>query len=229
MGDIVSYEFEDSVAIIRMDDGKVNAVSYALLDELNAAFDRAEQDQAKAIGLIGREGKFSAGFDLAEMGKGREQAANLLSAGGDLLHRLYTLPVSLVLGVTGHSMAMGALMLFTGDERIGADGPFKIGLNEVKIGMAMPGLGIVLAEDRIERRFLTRAVANAELFTPAEAIEVGYLDRIVEADQVETVAIAMAKTMAESLNQAALAETKLRLRAKTAGALSRVLSEGRGL
>lgn len=229
MGNIVSYEFEDSAAIIRLDDGKVNAVSYALLSELNAALDRAAADLAKAIAVIGREGKFSAGFDLSEMGKGREAAANLLSAGGDMLHRLYTLPVSLVLGVTGHSMAMGALMMLTGDERIGADGPFKIGLNEVKIGMAMPGLGVVLAEDRLERRFLTRAVANAELFTPAEATEVGYLDRVVAPDQVETVAIAMAKTMAESLDSAALAETKLRLRAKTAGALSRVISEGRGL
>lgn len=225
MSKLVEYAFEDSVAIIRMDDGKANALSYVMLADINTALDNAERDKAKAIAIIGRDGKFSAGFDLSIMGQGREAAADLLNEGSRLALRLYELPVSLVLGITGHALAMGALLLLTADERIGAEGPFKIGLNEVKIGMAMPAMGVQLAEDRISRRFITRAVANAELFTPTEAMDVGYIDRVVDLEHVATVAISMAKTFADDLHSSALAETKIRLRANRAANIRRIISE----
>jgi len=225
MSKLVEYAFEDSVAIIRMDDGKANAMSYAMLADINAALDHAELDEAKAIVIVGRDGKFSAGFDLSIMGQGRDAAADLLNEGSRLALRLYELPASLVLGVTGHALAMGALLLLTADERIGAQGPFKVGLNEVKIGMAMPAMGVQLAEDRNARRFVTTAVVNAELFTPSEAIAVRFIDRVVDLEHVPTVAIAMAKTLAADLHSNALAETKIRLRANRAANIRRIISE----
>lgn len=229
MSDSVKYERQEQVGVIRIDDGKANALSPSLIEDINAAIDLAEADEVGAIALIGREGKFCAGFDLSVMGAGRDQAFALLNAGGQLALRLFEMPKSVVIGATGHAMAMGALLLLSADERIGADGPYKIGLNEVQIGMAMPAMGVQLAKERLQTKYLTRAVINAELFTPEEAVEVGYLDRIVELENVEKVAISMAAHLADSLDAVSRAETKVRMRADRAAAIRRVLSESKGL
>ncbi len=229
MSSSVKYELQEAVGIIRIDDGKANALSPLLIDAINAAIDQAEADDVGAIALIGREGKFCAGFDLSVMAAGRDQALALLNAGGLLALRLFEMPRSVVIGATGHAMAMGALLLLAADERIGADGPYKIGLNEVQIGMAMPAMGVQLAKERLQARFLTRAVINAELFTPQEATEVGFLDRVVEPENVATVAISMASHLADNLDAVSRAETKLRMRADRSAAIRRVLSEGKGL
>ena len=90
------------------------------------------------MAIIGRPGKFSAGFDLSVMTAGPDQARDLLRAGADLALRIYTFPIPVVLGATGHALAMGAILLMAADVRIGADGPFKVGLPEVEIGMPLP-------------------------------------------------------------------------------------------
>ncbi len=225
MTENVSYEFSDDTAVIRMDDGKVNAISMKMIAELNAALDRAEADGAKAIAIVGREGKFSGGFDLNVMRGGLVGMLELLRTGATLALRMYSLPVSLVFGVTGHSLAMGAIFMLAADERIGAEGNFKLGLNEVAIGMAMPKFGVVLAQDRLDPRYLYRALTSAELFDPQGAVNAGYLDRVVPADETADAAIARAKEMAATLHPGALKETKIRLRADKIGELQMILSD----
>ena len=66
MSDAVVYELEDGVAVLRVDDGKANAFSFALIDALHASLDRAEKE-AKAVAWIGRAERFSGGFDLGVM------------------------------------------------------------------------------------------------------------------------------------------------------------------
>ena len=76
----VSYELNDGVATITMDDGKANALGHLMFDELNTAFDQAEKAEAVVV-LKGREGRFSGGFDLKEMYKGPEEAKLLTKRG----------------------------------------------------------------------------------------------------------------------------------------------------
>ncbi len=225
MSEHVSYEFSDDTAIIRLDDGKVNAISMSLIAEINGALDRTEQDGAKAIAIVGREGKFSGGFDLNVMRGGLEGMIELLRTGANLALRMYSLPVSLVFGVTGHCLAMGAIFALAADERIGAAGNFKLGLNEVAIGMAMPMFGVVLAQDRLDPRYIYRALCSAELFDPEGAVNAGYLDRIVAAEETADAAIARAKEMAATLHPGALKETKLRMRADKIAKLQVILSD----
>src|SRR4051812_49200310 len=137
MSDPVSYALEGSTALLRMDDGKANALSDAMIAALLAALDRAEKE-ATAIILSGRADRFSGGFDLRAMMGGPEIARALLTRGSDLLMRLYGTPLPLIVACTGHALAAGALMVLTGDVRIGAAGPYKIGLNEVAIGLPVP-------------------------------------------------------------------------------------------
>lgn len=87
----IQFEEKEKYSQITMDDGKANAVSPALIDAFHNALDQAEQAK-KVVVLVGREGKFSAGFDLSVMSQGGEAMANLVSGGAELSHRLLPLP-----------------------------------------------------------------------------------------------------------------------------------------
>lgn len=220
MSNIVSFQEFDKHVLITMDDGKANAVSPVLLDGLNAALDQAERC-GKPVVLTGRAGKFSAGFDLSVMGQGGLAMAKLVSGGAKLAHRLLGFPLPVVVACTGHGLAMGAFLLLAADYRVGADGPFKIGLNEVAIGMVMPHFGVEIARYRLNPAFFGRAVSNAEVFAPVAAVEAGYLDRVTTADNLLADAVQVATGMA-ALNMSVHHATKLRVR----GPMLQALLEG---
>jgi len=213
MAEPLTYSLEDSVAVVRMDDGKANALSVAMIDALLAALDRAERE-AKAIVLAGRDERFCAGFDLRVMMSGPEQAVALLTRGGDLLLRLYDAAIPLVIACTGHALAGGALVVLTGDVRIAAQGAFKIGLNEVSIGLPVPVLAMELARDRLVTTELHRATLLAQIYTPDEALRAGYVDEVVPADQLLARAKAEAARLG-ALPAQAYRATKTRLREAT--------------
>jgi len=139
--DRLHYELRDNVAVLRMDDGKVNALSHDMIDALRSAFDRAEAE-AGAVLLTGREGRLSGGFDLSTMGGGPESASKLVLAGAELLLHMYEYARPVVVACNGHALAAGAILLLVSDLRIGACGNFKIGLNEVSIQMTLPVFGM---------------------------------------------------------------------------------------
>ena len=145
----VTVTVTDGVAVIDLDDGKANALGFDVLAGLESALDRAEADDVSAVVIVGREGKFSAGFDLKVMTSGPEGARDMLGRGALLGLRMYMFPKPVVLAVTGHALAMGAILLCCADVRVGADGPFKIGLNEVAIGMPVPGFAVGICQDRL--------------------------------------------------------------------------------
>lgn len=211
MTELVTYEKDENVAIITLDDGKANAVSHQVIDELNAALDKAEEEKATVL-LTGREGKFSAGFDLSVMKEGGPEAVGkLVGAGARLSQRLLAFPSPVIIACNGHSLAMGALMLLSVDYRIGVSGKYKVGLNEVAIGMTMPYFGVELARGRLTPSFFGRSVSNAEIFSPEDAMTAGFLDKVVPEDQLLSVALAGAKMMSQ-LNLTAHHNTKLRVR-----------------
>jgi enoyl-CoA hydratase len=192
----VTTSIEDGVAVIRLDDGKANAVSHAVIDALHAALDRATED-AEAVCIVGREGKFSAGFDLSVMTQGADATRGLVGAGGELLMRIYGHEQPTVAAVTGHALAAGALLVLSCDTRIGADVPAKIGLNETAIGMGLPRYAVELARERLSKRHFTRATAQAEIYSPTTAVDAGYLDRVVALDELEPAAITEARRLGE--------------------------------
>lgn len=204
---------DDGVAVVRLDDGKVNVVSHRLVELLHEALDRAEQEAA-AVAIIGREGKLSAGFDLTEMTKGPDEARALVAAGGRLLMRIFGHPQPVVIGVTGHALAAGALLVLACDTRVGADGPAKIGLNETAIGMGLPRYAVELATARLAPAHLTRAAVQAEIYDPAGAVEAGYLDVVVPAFECAGATVAAARRLG-ALPGRAYASTKRSLRQAT--------------
>lgn len=223
----VRTEIDAGVATIRVDDGKANALSHGVLDGLSAALDEVEKQKLRAVVLVGRPGRFSAGFDLSVMGQGLKAAGALTLQGADLAIRLYSFPAPVVLGVTGHALAMGGLLCLSADERIGADGDFKIGLNEVAIGMTLPRFGILLAQERLSKRHQARAVVDAEIYDPRGAVDAGFLDRVVAPEAVVDEAQTRARALGEGLHPVAHRNTKLSMRAETLERLRACVAEDR--
>lgn len=208
----VTFEKQDHVAIITLDDGKANAITRAVLDELNRILDEVDADpEVRALLIAGRPGRFSAGFDLAAMTSSRESMVDLVVAGGRFLARLLLEPRPVVVACTGHALAMGGLFLLAADHRIGAAGDFKIGLNEVAIGMAMPRWGVELARYRLSPTQLEWRLVLGQTGTPEEAVEAGFLDRVVPAESLMDEARATAGRLAQ-LKTGAVAGTKERVR-----------------
>lgn len=192
-----TVEIADGVALIRMDDGKANAINFDMIAALNAALDSAEAN-AKAIVLTGREGRFSGGFDLnAFASLGPDGVYQLLDAGAELLLRLYGGPLPVVAACTGHAIAMGVFILHACDTRVGTAGDYKIGANEAITGMNLPVFAMELARDRLSPQHLTRAMIQGFIYNPQSAVEAGYLDLLAEPGEVEAKAVAIASQLAQ--------------------------------
>lgn len=217
MSTLATYRLEDGIGAIAMDDGKRNVLSLEMFRQLSDALSRAEADRAVVV-LSGREGAFSAGFDLRTLRDGGADAHAMVRAGFELAARMLVFPRPIVVACTGHAIAMGAFLLLAGDYRLGAAGEFKIGANEVAIGITMPFFGVEICRQRLAPAHFHRAVINAEIYRPEDAVAAGFLDRVVPASELEDVSRTVAGALA-GLDQTAHAATKLRARA---GALDAV-------
>jgi enoyl-CoA hydratase len=206
----VSYDLSGGVATIVMDDGKVNALSLDMLNDVMSALDRAAADDAVVV-FAGRDGRFSAGFDLGVITGGGAGLYDMLRTGFLVAERLLTFERPVVVACTGHAIAMAVFLLLSGDYRIGADGPFKVTANEVAIGLTMPKPAVELCRQRLTPAAFNRAVNLAEVFTPAEAVSAGFLDRVVEPSEVLATAQAVASGFT-TLDRNAHAASKARVR-----------------
>lgn len=210
MNEFVAYHSEEHYVIITINNGKANAISHEVIEGLNSSLDAAEKE-GKVIILTGKSGMFSAGFDLKIMTKSPESAKGLVTKGSKLSLRMLSYPLPIIIACSGHAIAKGAFLLLSADYRIGIEGNFKIGLNEVMIGMTMHHAGIILANSRLSEVYLNRSVNNAEIFNPEQSIEAGFLDIIVAETDLLSTSIKVAK-MFSNLNKKAHAQTKLKVR-----------------
>lgn len=216
MIDAVQVERIDSVLVAHIDDGRANALSFDVIEQLGAAIDRAESDDdIGAMVVHGRDGRFSGGFDLdVILGDDMGRIIALVADGGDLVRRCWGCSVPVVAACTGSAVAAGALVLLGCDVRIGADVPAKIGLNEVANKMVLPDWALTITTDRLSRRHVHRATANARLTGSTEAVDVGFLDEVVPADQVLTRATEVAAGLADTLDPSAYARTVQKVRGR---------------
>lgn len=182
MSDLLTYTLDDGVATLAMDDGKVNAMSIPMLETLHAAFDRAEQDGAVVL-LTGREGIFSAGFDLKVFPQGREPTVKMLRLGATLAARILSFPFPVVTACNGHAYPAGAFLMISADRRIGTQGSFRIGMNEVAIGLTLPAFAVELARHRLAPAYFHRTVTG-DMYGPEEAVTAGFLDELVPGEQL---------------------------------------------
>ena len=225
----VTTERRDGVMIVHLDDAKANALSFDVIAAVGAAIDDAEADESVgALVIHGRPGRFSGGFDLGVMfGDDMSAIIELVADGGALVHRLYGSSIPVVAACTGHALAAGALVLLGCDVRVGADIDAKIGLNEVAIKMVLPDWAFTIAEDRLSKRHVQRALANARITTPRDAVDVGYIDEVVAADDVLERAVDLAAELASTLDPSAYQRTIRKMRGPVLDLMERQIATDR--
>jgi enoyl-CoA hydratase len=216
MSSTVAYERNEAVATITMDDGKVNVLSPAMQTAVNEALDRAEADvsagEVKAIVLAGNAKVFSAGFDLGVFNSGDAAAAlGMLAGGFELSIRTLTFPAPVIMAATGPAIAMGSFLLLSGDVRIGSPRS-RCQANEVAIGMTLPISAIEIMRMRLTRAAFQRAVSMAATFTGDDAVAGGWLDEIVEPENVLARAADVAAEAAATLHTKAHVASKVKAR-----------------
>ena len=210
MSELINYHLDDGIATLTLNNGKVNAISPDVIAAFNAALDQAKEDRAVVI-VTGQPGILSGGYDLKVMTSSPQAAMALVTAGSPLARRMLSHPYPIIVACPGHAVAKGAFLLLSADYRIGVEGPFSIGLNEVQIGMTMHHAGIELARNRLDKAAFQRSVINAEMFDPASAIAAGFLDKVVPAEQLAETALAAARHL-KKINMLAHKNTKLKVR-----------------
>lgn len=212
----LAVERRGPVLVATMDDGRANALSVGLSTALRSVLTGAENDpEVGAVVIAGRPGRFSGGFDLGVLQSGDAEAiGEMVAAGGALVSHVYGAGVPVVAACTGHAVAAGALLLLGCDHRVGPDADVKIGLNEVAIGLTLPDWALAIAVERLSRRHLQAAVANARLYDGAGAVDAGFLDTAVAPDAILDTAVEHATELAR-LDPRAYAATVRALRSPT--------------
>ena len=206
----MEYKLNDDIAILTFDDGKANVIGNAFMDAMIDGLSRAQQE-AVAVVITGRTGLLSGGFDLKEIEKGAEAVKAMMKKGSNMFYRLFSHPQPLIIACTGHAIAAGAFLLLTADNRIGAAGSFKIGLNETSIGSTFPVFAIQFARTRLTPAYLTRSFVQSEVFSPEEAMAAGFLDEVQPPESVMDTAMELAQRLGK-LPATAYAQNKLDIR-----------------
>jgi len=223
----IRYQLRDGVGCITLDDGKANVMSVPFFSRLDETLDAAEQDKPATLVFSGRPGMFSGGLDLKLLPTlSSDDLATLVRTFARTLLRVFTFPVPTVAVLTGHAIAGGAMLAFACDRRFAVDGPFRIHVNEVAIGIPLPSWMLLLGKAAIPPRWRTEALLHARAYSPAEASKRGIVDGLIPVDE-DAVAKAL-ESCADlaTLSLDAYAESKRRLRSRAAeGALSLLENE----
>jgi enoyl-CoA hydratase len=219
MQERMSYVEREGVASILLDDGKVNAMSTAMLADIASALDRAEKSAEMLVLRSKRPGIFSAGFDLKLFASGDvEKSLEMVKAGAELALRLMSFSLPTIGVMEGHAFPMGTFLLLSCDVRLGARGPHRMGLNEVAIGISPPGFAIELARSRLHPSWLSRTVTTGEMYQPDDALTAGLLDRVVPPDTIDA-ELDKIVTGLRAIHKPSHATAKKRLRQATMDAM----------
>jgi enoyl-CoA hydratase len=201
------------VRVLRLDRPPANAINVELLAALASAVSACDQDASvRAVVLTGTGRFFSAGLDLKEMAaKGPGELADL-GGGRDGLYRLWRLGKPTIAMVNGHAIAGGAILALACDFRIAARGAFKIGLTETALGLPFPNGAYQITRAALSDAQARLAMLEADTFDPPQAREVGFLDEVVEVDELEVRCLERARKLG-AFPTSAYAHTKNALQA----------------
>ena len=210
MTSLVHYSLATNIATITLDDGKRNALSPAMLKQINAAIDRAKKDQAIIV-FTGRDDVFSAGFDLNVMKSSPLNALRMLGAGYALTAKVMAYPYPVIAACNGHSLAMGVFLMLSTDYIVGTRGNFKISANEVAIGLTMPRVAAAMLRHRLTPSDYQSAVALAKYYSVDDALKAGFFNELTDASNLLPKAYELADEFAQ-LSVPAHTASKRRIR-----------------
>lgn len=225
--EVLQYVVDGAVATIVHDDDRANTLRTDVFESYFEFLDRAEADSSiGAVVLRGRDNFFSAGMDLDWMKTIDRDALGTIGPDmARLAHRLFIFPKPVIAAVTGHAIAGGAVIVLACDRSIGVEGEYKIGLNEVDIGIPFGGFAMKLAQAHLVPSAFGAGLLHGETYRPARALEIGYLDEIAPAAEFEARVRSVAQRAA-GLSPFAYQLTKQAMRAELAAEIDEQVQSG---
>ena len=193
---IATLTSKDDISIITLDDGKANVFSPKMIQDVNQCLDKVPTESGALI-ITGREGMFSAGFDLKIISAGDIQATMDMSLSGfKLLSRIFSFPRPILAACSGHGIALGTFLLCCCDYRVGVKGDFMIGANEMRTNMVIPIPILELISHRVSASHKYRAILGAEMYSIESGVEAGLIDEVVDPENLMATAMLKAKDLA---------------------------------
>jgi enoyl-CoA hydratase len=193
---IATLTNKDDISIITLDDGKANVFSPKMIQDVNECLDKVPTESGALI-ITGRDGMFSAGFDLKIISSGDMQATMDMSLSGfKLLSRIFSFPRPILAACSGHGIALGTFLLCCCDYRIGVKGDYMIGANEMRTNMVIPIPILELISHRVTASHKYRAILGAEMYSIQDGVEAGLIDEIVDSKDLMEAAMLKAKDLA---------------------------------
>ncbi len=210
---------------LRLDRPPANALDPQLIASLRRGIEAAPREGARAVVLSGARGMFSGGLDVPALVQlDRDGIRGVWQGLYDTMRALAASPVPVAAAITGHSPAGGAVLAICCDYRVMAEGDFKIGLNEVRVGITLPPVLLQVLRRIVGDRQAERLAVGGLLVDSQEALRVGLVDEIVPVDEVIQAALHWCRTMLE-LPRRAMATTRERARAPLAELFTRPQGE----
>lgn len=213
----MDIENRDGIALLRLDEGKANAIDGALIGALDQALERVEREQPSALVITGTGRHFCAGLDLVGLSRiGPDAMDEFLLAFERAMVRLFLFPLPVVAAVNGSAIAGGCLLAGAADWRVAALGDYKVGINEARIGVSFPSIALEIARFLLPPGSFRKTVLEGDLCSPAEAAALGWFEELCSAEQTVDQALARARRLART-PRAAFALCKREMRAPYAG------------
>ncbi len=216
----IQIEVIRTIAVLRIDRPPANAVDLDLANEFATVLESiGTDDSIGALIVTGAGSCFSAGLDLKVLPTyDRAQQQSMVINLNRLFGGLYGLPLPTIAAVNGHAIAGGVILTLACDYRIGAEGDYKVGLAEMRVGVPFPVAAMAIVQSELSRPVARAMVLTARNSNPSEAVKLGFLDELQSLDWLLPRALDVAEEMA------ALPRSNYRLikRQLRASALSRI-------
>ena len=195
MGNI-SVDMCDGIAVLELDNGVTNAISPALVADLSQAL-KAVETSARGAVLCGNAKFFSMGFNLPELIQlNREGMREFLSCFNGAIRDLYVLPVPTAAAIEGHAIAGGTILGLAADFRIVAAGKKLMGLNEIKLGLPVPYLALMILGQKVGHAAALDIIYHGEFITAEKAFDLELVDELVAPGCARERAVERIKTIA---------------------------------
>jgi len=181
---------QDKIKIIRMSDGKANAIDLQFQDKMNSELN--QDGSFKGVIITGDGGFFSAGLNIVNLLQSdRETITKTLIGLMNLFQNIMTHPLPFIAIVNGHAVAGGCMLALSCDYRIGIPGKYKMGVNELALGVDLPPMALAALRKCVPVKRLFEVTALGNLYQPNEAVEIGFLN--VLEDEESAMSLAMDK------------------------------------
>jgi len=222
MSTVRESDHPGGVRMLTLDRPPANAEDETLLSDLCTVLDRAHGDPAVRAVVLTGEGKFfCGGFDLSAPRRDDEEISVMTTTFRDAHVKLLTMAKPTLAMMNGHAIAGGLILVLACDYRLGLDGDYKIGLNEVAIGASYPKVALEITRLRLTHQRAAELLLGAAIYPAKEALRLGVVDELLAAEKLRDTVLRRAARMG-AYPREAYVHTKLALVAET---VARVMAE----